>query len=265
MGGTQRQSGRNRPRPLGALRPFSASRTPSASRPAPVSRHRPRDVTMPTPLSQRLRHETATLHRQAERSGIMLGLLRGRLDRGDYVLLLRALHEVYTALESRLDATASFPDVRPFYDRRLHRVASRAADLSLLHGVGWEDEVAAGNAAREYADRILCATPLQLVAHAYVRYLGDLSGGQALGQVVARALALPNGDGTAFYRFPEIADAEQYKDRFRAALDAWPVSTTEADGVVREAQEAFRLNVRVFEGVATRTAPSDAPPLPPGA
>ena len=42
---------------------------------------------------------------------------------------------------------------------------------------------------------------------------------------------LRDDDGTRFYRFPEIADAEQYKDRFRAALDAWPVSTTEADGV----------------------------------
>lgn len=218
---------------------------------------------MPIALSQRLRHETSTLHRLAERSGIMHGLLRGRLDRHEYVALLRALHHVYVALEERLDATASFPDVRPFYDQRLHRTAAIVADLTHLHGDGWAHDVKPGAAAEEYAERVLCATPLQLVAHAYVRYLGDLSGGQALGQVVARALALRDDEGTRFYRFPEIADAEQYKGAFRAALDAWPLSTTEADGVVLEAQEAFRLNVRVFEAVATRTAPSDAPPRPP--
>jgi heme oxygenase len=139
-------------------------------------------------------------------------------------------------------------------------VASLAADLSLLHGVGGKTKSRPAGVSTPIAS---CA--IALVAHAYVRYLGDLSGGQALGRSSRARFALPNGDGTAFYRFPEIADAEQYKDRFRSALDAWPVSTTEADGVVREAQEAFRLNVRVFEGVATRTAPSGAPPLPPGA
>ena len=47
-----------------------------------------------------------------------------------------------------------------------------------------------------------------LVAHSYVRYLGDLSGGQVLGRVVAGALRLGDGRGTAFYTFgPPGAEA----------------------------------------------------------
>lgn len=40
-----------------------------------------------------------------------------------------------------------------------------------------------------------------LLAHAYVRYLGDLSGGQIIGGRIKRAYSLKDKDGTAFYDF----------------------------------------------------------------
>lgn len=216
-------------------------------------------------LSQRLREETTDLHRLAERSGIMFELLRGRLDRRDYVTLVRDLLEVYTALEERLDGCADAPAIRGIHDRALHRAESLRADLAALHGSDWVREVHAGEPARAYAARIHAATPLQLAAHAYVRYLGDLSGGQALGRVIARALALPSEAGVAFYHFRAIGDVTGYKGRFRDALDAIPLAVGDADLVVREAQVAFRLNVRVFEDAGRRTAPSAAPLPPPAA
>lgn len=220
----------------------------------------------PPSLSQRLREETADLHRQAERSGIMFDLLRGRLERSTYATLLRDLLEVYTSLEGRLDERAGAEALRGIHDRDLYRTAALRRDLAALHGEGWEAALAPGDAARAYAERLREAPPLQLAVHAWVRYLGDLSGGQALGGVVARLLALPGGaagDGVAFYRFPAIDDIASYKQRFRAALDAIPLAAAEADAAVEEAREAFRLNVRVFEDVARRTAPSGAPPPPP--
>lgn len=44
------------------------------------------------------------------------------------------------------------------------------------------------------------APPL-LLAHAYVRYLGDLSGGQIIGGRIKRAYGLKGKEGTAFYDF----------------------------------------------------------------
>ena len=40
-----------------------------------------------------------------------------------------------------------------------------------------------------------------LLAHAYVRYLGDLSGGQIIGGRIKRAYGLKDKDGIAFYDF----------------------------------------------------------------
>lgn len=220
---------------------------------------------MVTPLSVRLRTETTELHRLAERSGIMHGLLRGQLDRGEYVALLRALHAVYTALERRLHAWPAGSQLQRFTDPALDRTAAIEEDLVALHGALWEREVPLLAAGAAYADRIEAASDPELVAHAYVRYMGDLSGGQSLGRVIARALALPDDDGVAFYRFAGIPDVDDFKARFRASLDAWSIDAATADDVVREAQEAFSLNVRVFEDAGTRSAPSAAPPPPPAA
>jgi len=220
---------------------------------------------MTLPLSQRLRADTAELHRQAERAGIMSELLRGRLERGDYVVLLRSLHVVYAALEERLGRLAAEHPVAALCDRALHRTSALAADLSLLHGEGWAQEVRPVAAGTSYAARIESTDDRGAVAHAYVRYLGDLSGGQALGRVVRGALRLADGVGTAFYHFPRIADTEAHKETVRTALDRWPLTSDEADVVVAEAREAFRWNVRMFEGVALRTMPSVVPPPRPDA
>ena len=65
-------------------------------------------------------------------------------------------------------------------------------------------------ATQHYVERLhelSAAKPGLLVAHAYVRYLGDLNGGQALRRVVARSLGLADGTGTQFYDFGDSADA----------------------------------------------------------
>ena len=47
--------------------------------------------------------------------------------------------------------------------------------------------------------------PALLAAHAYVRYLGDLAGGQALGRIARQAYALPDGAGTRFFDFGQCS------------------------------------------------------------
>ena len=91
-------------------------------------------------------------------------------------------------------------------------------------------------------------SPELLVAHAYTRYLGDLSGGRVLMRVAKKALALPlDGSGTAFYRFDAIANGNQFKKRYRTLLDNITVTTEMADRIVSEANIAFVMNMRVFE------------------
>jgi heme oxygenase (biliverdin-producing, ferredoxin) len=90
--------------------------------------------------------------------------------------------------------------------------------------------------------------PELLVGHLYTRYLGDLSGGQILGRIAARALGVDTtGKGVAFYRFDRITDMTAFKALYRERLDALPIDEKTADAIVAEALLAFRLNLLLFE------------------
>ena len=97
--------------------------------------------------------------------------------------------------------------------------------------------------AEGYASAVAaCAGSPRLVAHAYARYLGDLSGGQILKPVLARGLALPPA-ALAFYDFPLLPDLAAPKAAMREALDR--VAPHEGQEVIDEAISAFGHNIAV--------------------
>jgi heme oxygenase len=200
-------------------------------------------------LTSRLKDATRELHRDAENAGGMSALLRGHVDRAQYCLLLRNLHALYEALEAALDRHAALALVAPVRVPGLYRTAALAADLRALHGAGWI-ELPVAAAMRSYVARleeIARTQPPLLAAHAYVRYMGDLSGGQILRDVVRRALDLQDGAGMAFYTFAGGEDGRVIKERYRAALDALPVDDALAQEIVVEARDAFARHVELFE------------------
>lgn len=206
-------------------------------------------------LPARLRQATRTLHARAERSGAMAQLLAGRLPRARYVALLRNLHALYAALEDGLDARHADPRLAALRDPRLYRRRALEDDLARLHGSGWRAEIALARATTAYAERLQAlarrAAPT-LGAHAYVRYLGDLYGGQVLARLVARAYALPGTAGTGFYRFGPDADLPARRAALRGALAALPLAGDESDAFVAEACWGFEQHVRLFEELAAR-------------
>jgi heme oxygenase (biliverdin-producing, ferredoxin) len=220
-----------------------------ASSHAPASAPRP----FTNGLRARLKVETHDLHRQAERSGIMQMLLRGRADRGTYCALMRNLYEIYAPLENGLQRQCDHPQVQPIFSRALFRVAHLANDLRVLCGEGWSSEMALQPAAVAYRDRLntLAATrPALLVAHAYVRYLGDLSGGQVLHRLIGEQFLLGE-DATRFYQFGAPAEVDLLLAQFRNGLDAVPAAPDEEDAIVDEAQQAFRRHIDLFQQLAS--------------
>ncbi|EST06711.1 hem oxygenase-like protein [Kalmanozyma brasiliensis GHG001] len=101
-----------------------------------------------------------------------------------------------------------------------------------------------------YVRVLLNAHPTLLVAHAYTRYLGDLSGGQHIVRKVSKRFptTTPN-DGFAFYHFA----GTDLKARFRVAMEqAVPEgekSQQVVQELVREANTAFDLNTGLFESL----------------
>ena len=204
-------------------------------------------------LRARLKHGTRDLHRQSQRSGIMQTLLLGRIERGPYCALLRNLHEIYAGLEAALETHFDHPWLAPILFRALFRLGHVESDLRYLHGSGWAQEIALAPAAVRYRDRVAelaAANPGLLVAHAYVRYLSDLSDGQVVYQLVAERLELGEA-GTHFYHFGAAEDIDVLVAQFRAGLDAIPADPEEVAAIVEEAQRAWRMHIELYEQLAT--------------
>ena len=201
-------------------------------------------------LAERLRSQTWPAHKQVEATGFVRALLGGQVDRTGYCLLLASLHPIYAALEGALLRQAQHPAISRVFSAELLRASPLGSDLDHLHGPAWRDELAAQPAALAYAARLAeieRGEPALLVAHAYVRYLGDLSGGQALRKIVARSLALPPEAGTRFYDFGPPQQVGAMAQRFRSGLDQIEGDAAAREAIVSEATDAFRRHGELFE------------------
>lgn len=212
-------------------------------------------------LSNVLREVTAPLHRQAEKAGTISDIVRGRSSRAAYALLLRNLHAVYAAIERGLDRHRDTPAVRHVVRDEVFRAGAIALDLeNLCGGKAAAAAVPLLPEGRAYAAAVTESADgdgIGLIGHAYTRYLGDLSGGQTVSQVLARTLGLDAGMRN-IYRFTGIGDLDAYKDGYRAAIDRAAFETDRPDAVLAEAMRAFRLNIALFWAVQAAAGGSAA-------
>ena len=198
------------------------------------------------PLSTAMREGSRAEHEAAEGSTFMAELLDGRLTAEAYADLLLRLRRVYAALEEVVTEHRADPIVAAVHDPALERLAAIDADLE--HWCPDGTRTVDSPAADAYRARLEEAGTWGglLIAHHYTRYLGDLSGGQAIGRILDRAFEL-DGHGIAFYDFPEIAKPKPYKDGYRARLDALDLTPAEVTRVVDEVRAVFSLNQALFE------------------
>ena len=198
----------------------------------------------------RLRAETRQQHVAAENSGFITDLLGGRLSLAAYTDYLTQYALIYQALESR----SALPGDPPLLtDARLHRAAAIEADLAVL-GASAAAPLAATTA---YVNRLeeVAAGPWQgYFPHHYTRYLGDMSGGQAMAKLLSRHYGATPAQLT-FFDFDKIDNLVKYKRSYREQIDALAISASVVDAMVAECQAAFAFNAAVFAELAERTPP----------
>lgn len=214
-----------------------------------MTAHGPAIIEDGVPFSFRLRDQTREDHERAEASPFITAYMAGRIPLDGYAALQGQLWFIYEALEDAARDLRAHPIVGPFLDPRLDRLPALRADLRRLVGDEWRQRVEPGPSARAHAARIrevAQAWPAGLVAHHYIRYLGDLSGGRALGTRARKTYGLTD-DGALFYRFDGIESPRAFKDQYRRLLDAAPWSPIEQDRIVEEARSGFRLTGSMFE------------------
>nr|YP_009294212.1 heme oxygenase [Palmaria palmata]AOM67652.1 heme oxygenase [Palmaria palmata] len=201
-------------------------------------------------LADELRQGTTKSHSMAENVSFVKSFLGGVVDKKSYRQLVANLYFVYVAMEEEMLHHQNNGAIKPIYFPELNRKLSLEQDLIYYYGKNWEEQIEASDATQVYVRRIRdisSSQPELLVAHAYTRYMGDLSGGQILKKIAQNAMNLSTNEGTAFYDFEELEDENGFKQIYRNQLNCILLSEEQVADIIAEANIAFTLNMKMFQ------------------
>lgn len=215
------------------------------------------------PLSQTLRDETARAHAGAEGSEFMTALVRGDLDAEAVHALTGQLWFIYDALETAVRRVAHTALGSAVADPRLERRPALESDLANMMGSDWREKVRILPATARYVARLESLgedEAARVIAHHYVRYLGDISGGQVIAARLGTIYDI-DADALRFYDFAAIGKIPPYRAAYRRQLDELPLSAGEREALIAEAQEAFAFNTAVFADLSRARAARQPQPV----
>lgn len=205
-------------------------------------------------LSTMLREQTADLHRAAEQRPFMMAFFQGRLPHDAYFDWLGRQRHIYATLERELEAIPDGVAGHGVVPPLLHRTARIEADLDHLTDRRWRERDDLTPATAAYVDRIerSASFPPGLVAHAWLRYLGNVGGRDVLRRLVTALIgAGPDGRGLAFTDYTGVGEqVGPFFSDFHARLDALPLDGDDKACVVEEGRAGFELNIALTDELA---------------
>ena len=200
-------------------------------------------------FSKEIKEGTKKSHSAAENTAFVKSFLRGVVSKDSYKVLVADLYFVYRTMEEEVRKLKDHPVVGKINLPELERVDNLERDLRYFYGPIWRGLIEPTEACERYCNRIIEVAndePELLVGHHYTRYLGDLSGGQILKNIAEKAMNL-KGEGLYFYEFDKIDSAKEYKTKYRTILDELPLTESQQNAIIVEANWAFRLNMHMFD------------------
>ena len=202
-------------------------------------------------LSSRLRTATSEIHKEAEQRPFMRAFFAGELPRAAYVEWLSRQWHLYRTLEAGLGALPTGAPEHGLVPSALHRTERIEADLDYLTGDEWRHQNYLTPATKAYVERIKSnlTFPTGLVAHAWLRYMGNVGGRDVLRRLVAGSIGAAEGDdrGLAFTDYSAVGEIRPFFADFHAKLDALSLSDTDKARAVGEADAGFRLNISLTD------------------
>lgn len=206
-------------------------------------------------LADRLRAETADLHAAAEATTFQRAMGRGAISREQYVRYLCQLRWIHQAIEDRQsEAVRSTPALTPFVRAELNKVGLIGEDLRFLNGkLSCAQPLAATGRVVDTIRRDCDEAPIRLIGHIYVLE-GSTNGGRFMAVSLQHSLGLVPPQGLR-YMDPYGTAQRSMWARFRADLDAAPLSRAEQDGVVEAAKSMFRGITDVLEALEDEVTP----------
>uniref|UniRef100_A0ABI7WGS7 Heme oxygenase 2 n=1 Tax=Felis catus TaxID=9685 RepID=A0ABI7WGS7_FELCA len=183
-------------------------------------------------LSELLKEGTKEAHDRAENTQFVKDFLKGNIRKELFKLATTALYFTYSALEEEMERNKDHPAFAPLYfPTELHRKEALTKDMEYFFGENWEEQVQCSQAAQKYVERI--------------HYVGQNEPELLVAQ---RALKLPStGEGTQFYKFENVDNAQQFKQLYRARMNALDLNLKTKEKIVEEANKAFEYNMQIFD------------------
>jgi heme oxygenase len=191
------------------------------------------------------------IHMHIHRHGYAEKLLSRKFSVDDYGMYIIQLFHIYDTIEVLMTQSTD-PLLMKFWElfgKRLKRTDLLISDLEYYYGSNWRSKLNENKlyATDYYTSRLIKVynkNPYLLLAHAYIRYFGDLNGGR-----IIRKRFLKNNnltEGMYFYTFS--TDLKLLKKDYRLFLDklGWVLSDREKKLFLVEVKEGYLLNYSLF-------------------
>ncbi|KAF0652869.1 heme oxygenase [Cyanobium sp. Copco_Reservoir_LC18] len=220
----------------------------TAAIPVAISDHaRPADVLARKgfgPRVRRLHGRIGAAHHQAEGMAFSRSLLAGQAHPLQLAALIRALAPAYDLIEARGPLLAAALGAEGFPWADLARSRALRQDIAGLAVVPATPASAAAAIWLEHLHRLAQQTPHRFMAHVYVRYGGDLSGGQQLAEQANGILADQGLPPLQFWAFQRPIPA--LKQELHDAIERMDLSAEEELELLEEAVIAFHDTQRLL-------------------
>ncbi|MCB9841503.1 MAG: biliverdin-producing heme oxygenase [Phycisphaeraceae bacterium] len=215
----------------------------------------PFHVEAPLTTSRRMREECADLHEAAEQGDFARAMVAATLTREQYADFLGQMHAAMLVLDQRLaEARATTPAIEALVDDAQMQAPNLRADLEFLavqpsSVLPRRGSISLIDAANHWA----AANPLGLLGLHYVRE-GANNGNRYVALKLRKAWAhlwdTARPDGFR-HLDPYGIDQRPRWDRFKATLDAQPLTPAQQDTLVHAARDMFKAITAIHEDAAS--------------
>lgn len=209
-------------------------------------------------LADHFLNTTSRVHTELENHAFVKKLTKGDLTVQEYGQHLANLTVIYQALEEGIKNSCHLhAGLKSIYFPYLERYQSLQEDLQSESFQYFTFEPS--QAAKDYVSHLkfLAETrPILLIAHAYVRYLGDLSGGMFIKRYIAKKWP----DAVHFYDFTELLRETEhisilrFKEIYRKRMNSIVVNSDDHSALIQESIKGFEYAKNLFDCILDKNA-----------
>ncbi len=209
------------------------------------------------PRVRKLHARIGKAHHKAEGMVFSRALLEGQASPLQLAALMRALAPAYALLEQQGPELASALGARSIPWAGLARTTALQHDLAVLSALEATPASAAAAIWLEQLKVLARQAPHRFMAHVYVRYGGDLSGGQQLAEQANAILRRHDLPAVSFWAFEH--DLASLKHQLHDGFEEMDLSPEEEEELLEEAELAFHATQRLLAELAELPAPRLSP------